>query len=342
MTDNKKKIIIIGAGWYGLYSAILLQNKYDVIILEQHPDMFNNSSYFNQNRLHLGYHYPRNASTRNICVDGYNKFINIFPEMVDTINKNYYIISKDSIIDYESYLSIINSSNHHKIIKNDIFTNIDGDIINTSEKVINSDKAYKYFKERINPIMIKYNYKVENISTNNNKVLINEDVEGDYILDCTYNQLGLDTSSYIYELTISLVYNKKSTCEFDALTCMDGHFFSIYPRNLENNTYTLTHVKYTPLLQSSNPMDIEKYVVNEDIVLETINNMEKDVLLYYKEFKDNFTYDSYFTSYKCKKISGSDSRDISIKHNDNIISVNCGKIVGIFALEKYLTDYFSI
>ena len=73
-----KNIIIIGTGWYGLYTALLLQNKYNVIILEKNSEIFNNSSNYNQNRLHLGYHYPRCSKTRNLCVNSYHKFINKF------------------------------------------------------------------------------------------------------------------------------------------------------------------------------------------------------------------------------------------------------------------------
>lgn len=98
-----KNIIIIGSGWYGLYSALLLQNDYNVIVLEKNNDMFDNSSYYNKNRLHLGYHYPRSFKTRQICIEGYKKFILKFREIVDIIDKNYYCISKDSIIDFETY-----------------------------------------------------------------------------------------------------------------------------------------------------------------------------------------------------------------------------------------------
>jgi L-2-hydroxyglutarate oxidase LhgO len=72
------KIVIIGGGWYGCYSALLLQDKYDVILIEKNDDIFKESSYYNQNRLHLGYHYSRNFNTRNLCKNGFNKFFEIF------------------------------------------------------------------------------------------------------------------------------------------------------------------------------------------------------------------------------------------------------------------------
>ena len=94
------KIIIIGGGWYGCYSALLLQDKYEIILIEKNNDIFNESSYYNQNRLHLGYHYPRNYKTRNLCKNGYNKFLKKFEKLniVNKINNNYYLISNESFI----------------------------------------------------------------------------------------------------------------------------------------------------------------------------------------------------------------------------------------------------
>jgi hypothetical protein len=345
--SNKQKIIIVGAGWYGMHSADVLKNKYDILILEKQSDIFNNSSYYNQNRLHLGYHYPRSYATRKICLEGYNKFMDKYSEIVDDVDNNYYVISYNSIIDYETYLDIFNANKkytHHIIENKGMFEKIDGNIIKTSEKIINSKKAYNYFKNKIDDKIIKFNYKVENIkNNNNNKIIVNDELECDFLLDCTYNQLNLDKTNYSYELTISLIYKKDPNCnDFDALTCMDGDFFSIYPREIENGTYTLTHVKYTPLIKSANMQDISNFILTEDILKETIKNMENEVDKYYKNFLKYFEYQSYFTSYKCKKISGNDNRDITINNANNIISVNCGKITGIFCLEDYLSKYFEV
>ena len=148
---------------------------------------------------------------------------------------------------------------------------------------------------------------------------------------------------YSYELTISLVFKKDSTClDFDALTCMDGDFFSIYPRFIEEGLYTLTNVKYTPLIKSNDLQDITNYILTEDKLKETINNMVSEVEKYYEPFLQHFKYETYFTSYKCKQMSNSDSRDITIHNNNNIISVNCGKITGIFCLDDYLTKHFEL
>ena len=45
---------------------------------------------------------------------------------------------------------------------------------------------------------------------------------------------------------------------------------------------------------------------------------------------------------KTKLLSNSDSRDITIEELEkNVITVNCGKIYGIFEFEKYIKKYID-
>lgn len=56
--------IIIGAGIYGLYSALYCgKNNDKVLVLEKDSGAFKRATYINQARVHMGYHYPRSFST---------------------------------------------------------------------------------------------------------------------------------------------------------------------------------------------------------------------------------------------------------------------------------------
>lgn len=330
-----KNIIIIGSGWYGLYSALLLQDKYNVIILEKNSEIFENSSNYNQNRLHLGYHYPRSYKTRQICLNNYNKFINKFRNMVDFIDNNYYCISKESLIDFETYKQIFNDPVYkHTFVKNNFIKNIDGDIINTQEKIINSVKAKEYFKKNIK-CEIKYNYLVLDIKQINNKVIINNDLTCDILINCTYNQLNLSKKNYIYENTISFIYERINfKDEYDSITIMDGDFFSLFPRDIEKKLYSLTHVKHTPFMKEDEYLKLKNNVDDSEIL--NINKwMVQDVLKYLPNFNNEYKLITHFISYKCKLISNNDTRECVIEQDNNVISVNCGKIIGIFELEEH-------
>ena len=345
-----KNIIIVGAGWYGCHIYRFLTKKYltkiKILILDKNKGIFENSSNFNQNRLHLGYHYPRCSKTRNICKIGYHKFIKEYRELLDFIDNNYYCISKDSFIDYNTYLQIfLNDIDYdHTIVENTYLSNIDGNMINTKEKIINSEKVKQFFLKNIDNNNIKLNYKVDKIENKNNKVIINDEIECDLLIDCTYNQQQLSKKKYVYENTISLLYKRINfTNNFDSLTIMDGPFFSLFPRDITKQLYTLTHVKHTPFLSSTNVNDVLTNNINSTIDVEKIkNNMEIDVKKYYKDFKKDFTYCDYFTSYKCKNVCQNDSRNCNIEKNgNNIITVNCGKIIGIFEFEDYVKKFMK-
>lgn len=56
--------IIIGAGLYGLYSALFCARKGErILVLECDDKAFQRATYINQARVHQGYHYPRSLST---------------------------------------------------------------------------------------------------------------------------------------------------------------------------------------------------------------------------------------------------------------------------------------
>ena len=343
-----KKIIIIGSGWFGCHIASILKEKYNVTIIEKNNNIFDNSSYYNQNRLHLGYHYCRNYNTRKLCKQKYERFLEKYQLLVDDIDKNYYVISNNSILDYQTFINIYNYEKYDfEILENIYLDNIDGNIIDVKEKIINSEKAKSYFKEELKNITQIFNTKVANYTKLDNKIMVeteNKDIyECDILLDCTYNQLGLSKKKYIYENTISLLFEKKKESFLNALTIMDGEFSSLYPRDILNNIYTLTDVENTPLIKSICYKDIENYQITENIILNVKEKMIKKIELYYPDFQDNFQYKGYFLSKKTKMLSFSDSRDITVEEIEkNVLTVNCGKIYGIFDWEDYVINYLQL
>jgi hypothetical protein len=330
----KKDIAIIGGGWYGCYIVEYLLDNYNylnITLIEKNGDIFMGSSNKNQNRLHLGFHYPRCDITQNKCKLNYEKFVNKYNDLVDNIDKNYYIISDKSNVKYNDY---IKKYDNYQLIDNAIFTNIDGKIINTTEKYINFNKAKKYFKNRFqNRVKFIFNYEVISIENKENNIIINNDFIFHKIFNCTYNQIQIE-KDVIYEKCLTLLYKKIDITPFDCLTIMDGNFASIF--NYNDNIYTLTDVKYTPLIKGKFN-EIETY--NNYNLDEKIELFEKNVSLYYPEFKNKFKYYDYYESYKCKNISENDSRDINITIDNNIFNVWCGKISLIFEMNNQINIF---
>jgi len=274
-------IIIVGAGWYGCHIASILQEKFKVLILDKENDLFSKSSYFNQNRLHLGFHYSRDYETRNLCQKYYDKFKDSYPECIEEINNNYYAISNNSIICNKTYLSIFRHEDFDFIYdkNNTIFKNIQGYPIKVEEKVINSEKAKQIFKNKLIKCNCLFNTEVKDIKNIDKKILINDKFSCKILLDCTYNQLNLSIGNYLYEITLSLLYKKNK--DFGAITIVDGDFCSLYPRY--DNIYTLTDVEHTQIAVSNNFNDIKNYTPKKDEIEDKKNKMENKIKFYFKE-----------------------------------------------------------
>lgn len=79
MIVNNVDKIIIGAGFYGLYSALLCGKKgQSVLVIEKEDEAFTRASYANQARIHMGYHYPRSISTAKRSAGYFNRFCEDF------------------------------------------------------------------------------------------------------------------------------------------------------------------------------------------------------------------------------------------------------------------------
>ena len=64
---KQKRIVIIGAGIYGCSAFLKLKDKYECIIIDKNEEILNGATSNNLNRIHYGYHYPRDQKTVDLC-----------------------------------------------------------------------------------------------------------------------------------------------------------------------------------------------------------------------------------------------------------------------------------
>jgi hypothetical protein len=307
------KIAIIGGGWVGCHLANVLKEKNEVVLFEQNQ-IFSGSSFFNQNRLHLGYHYSRSHSTRLLCKNTFDRFYNQYSFLVEDVKKNIYSVPlNDSLIDFNTYLKIFEDYNTHQLISIDCLENIEGSII-VNEKYINPVKAKEFFKEEL-----KYTIEYKKITESNL-----EDIKKQYdlVINASNNSFLPITKNTFFEECIVLLYKKVKATEFDAITFVDGKLMSIYPYNFDENLYSLTDVEFTP--KGNIPLDSIK------------KNMEIKISKYYKNFLNDFQFVSFEKSVKYKIKNLSDTRVPLIERQGNVISCFTGKIQGIYLIEDYI------
>jgi hypothetical protein len=323
------RITIIGGGWLGCHLATKLKNSHIVKIFEK-SDIFNGSSFYNQNRLHKGFHYSRNQKTRKLCYDTFNLFIKDYNHLVDDIPNNYYVIPQNkSLIDFGTFKSIFNYEEIYFKEENlDLLSNIEGSII-VDEKYINPVKTKEYFKSLLKDNLIKKEIKIKDLNVLSK--------ENDLVIDVTNNILK-PTPDHYYELSLTLIYDRLIKDNFGSITMVDGPLFSIYP--YKNTEYTVTDVQYTPMYTSPNIKDIFKYktTINNAIIDNIKSKIEEKILYYYGGFKTHFEYKGYYTSVKVKKLSESADRSPTIIQDGNVVTCVTGKIQGIYTLENYIQN----
>ena len=325
------KICIIGAGWVGCHLAYKLNKYHDVKIFDS-EGIFSGSSFKNQNRLHLGFHYARSSLTRELCLSTFDKFLNDYKSVVTNIKKNIYSIpTYESIIDFQTYLSIFNKEIFsYDTVNVPELNGIDGSI-SVKEKYIDPLKSKMFFEKKL-----KNNIEHCHITEKKLELLKKEN---DLVINCTNNVLNPVRNNYFYELCLILKYKKTKKTSFDALTLVDGELFSIYPFN--KNFYTLSNVKYTPVKKFENYNELLIFKNNFTLNKSHIESFENDVFYFYKDFKKSFKFEDYIISIKTKNKNAASNRNPVILKEDNLVSCYTGKIQGIYYIEKYITDILN-
>jgi hypothetical protein len=326
------KIAIIGGGWVGCHLAKKLISDHDVRIYDKNKNLFEGSSYKNQNRLHLGYHYARNHKTRELCKNTFQKFIEEYEFLISDVNTNLYCVPhKKSLIDYRTFIKIFDDYDHEEFKCDNL--KVEG-CLKTNEKHINFKKAKKYFNE-----LLKDNFIQEEILTDD---IVDLQNEYDLVINCTNNFIRNKTDEdSFYEVTISLLYEKINKTNFDALTLVDGTLFSIYP--YEDNIYTVTDVEYTPMKRFNSVEGVKEYlseIKNSDVLLRK-QKIEDRILFFYPKFSQDFEYRDYFIAVKSKTPNDSDDRSPIITTEKNLINIFTGKIQGVYLIEEFVMNFIN-
>jgi hypothetical protein len=327
--SSNMKISIIGGGWLGCHISSKLKTNHDVTLFDK-AGIFNGSSFYNQNRLHKGFHYSRNQKTRKLCYDTFDLFQYDYKHLVTDIPNNYYVVPLNkSLIDFGTFKTIFE---YDKIPFKEsnlcLLSNIEGSII-VDEKYINPIKSKNYFESNLKDVFVKKEIKIKDLD------ILSK--ENDLVINVTNNILHPIPNHY-YELSLTLIYEKLVENEFGSITMVDGPLFSIYP--YKHKKYTVTDVQYTPMYISENIEDVIKYkdTINFNMIKNIKSKIEEKILFYYGGFKTHFKYEGYYTSIKVKNHSESADRSPLIIKENNIISSVTGKIQGIYVLENYIKN----
>ena len=340
------KVAIIGAGWYGCHLGMMLDAMgCDVNIFEKNSDILQEASGNNQFRLHLGFHYARHNRTRIQSRDGYARFTERYPSLSKPIENNLYVVPKyDSLIDFDTYRLIMFSSGIHfqELRRNEwpeYLKDVDG-VLKVDEHVLLIQKARNHFKQKLGE-RIRLNTKVTSTLQCKDKVDVNGE-PFDFVIDATWGHLTNIDYDCFYEPTLLLYYRYKGEGEYPAITMVDGPLCSIYPTE-EENIYTLSSVKHTPLGKFDTSQEAKNRLqqFTNDELKQKIVEMEAHIKQFVPDFNDKFEYVAPQLNIKTKLLGEHDDRSCYVKTQDRVISVFSGKIDTIFFAAQKVCDYLE-
>jgi hypothetical protein len=256
--------LIIGAGLYGLYSALFCAKQGDTVcVLEREDAPFKRATYVNQSRVHMGYHYPRSISTA-LKSRGY----------FDRFNDDYgfcLYTQFDQVYATSSNFSWTNADQFRKFCKganlrcDDVeptkyFNDgmCDGAFLTTEytyDAQILKDHLIQEIAKYPN-VVIRNSARIKSIEKKDRAFLVSletgETYESGFVLNATYasiNQiqamLGYEAFKIKYELCEIILCKINDELKNTGITVMDGPFFSIMPFG-KTGYHSLTTVTHTP------------------------------------------------------------------------------------------------
>lgn len=366
--------IIIGAGLYGLYSALFCGKRdQKVMVIEYEDEPFKRATYINQARVHMGYHYPRSLSTAIKSAHYFKRFNEDFSFVVHTKFDQIYATSSDfSWTDAEQFRSFCNAASIQcdEVAPNYYFKTgmCDGAFL-TEEYTYDAQILKKFFLDEISKtgnIDMIFTTRIKAIEKQREAFRISmqdgQTYYTDFILNATYasvNQilkhLDYEPFKIKYELCEIIICDINDKLKNTGITVMDGPFFSIMPFG-KTGYHSLTSVTFTPHVTSFdevptftcqlNSQDFcsPKQLANcNDCIAKPKSSWDYMSNLAKKYLKDEYTFHYNYSLFSVKPILKAseidDSRPTVIKYfskNPTFVSVLSGKINTVYDLDEVL------
>jgi len=367
--------IIIGAGLYGLYSALFCGKRGEnVLVLEYDASPFKRATYINQARVHMGYHYPRSISTAVKSRGYFDRFNEDYGFCVnDKFTKVYATSAKLGWTNSEQFKKFCKDADIRcEEISTDTYFKqdmCDGAFL-TTEYTYDAQILKDWFEIEINKlpnIKIVYCARIKEIINDGKHYVFTlengEIYKTGFALNATYagvNQihemLGFPALQIKYELCEIILCRPNEKLSDVGITVMDGPFFSIIPFG-KTGLHSLTSVTFTPHITSyeSVPTFACQFRSGELCSPQNLANCNIcpakpesawDYMshLAKKYLNDEYEFEYIDSLYSMKPILKSseidDSRPTMIRRysdNPRFISVLSGKINTVYELDEELS-----
>ena len=266
----KRDKLIIGAGLYGLYSALYCAKKgQEITVLEIEDAPFKRATYINQARVHMGYHYPRSLSTAMKSAGYFKRFVEDYGFCIhDSFEQIYATSSHFSWTDAEEFRKFCKSADIPCMdipVEQYFQKGLCDGVFLTKEYTYDAHILRDYLVQELagyRNVSIVYEREITKIVKQGAFYEISAVHQGHeevycapFVLNATYasvNQVlrkveGVETTDFglKYELCEIILCQVDERLKNVGLTVMDGPFFSIMPFG-KTGYHSLTSVTFTP------------------------------------------------------------------------------------------------
>ena len=245
-----RDLVVIGGGIFGCAIAEEAANKgLDVLLLEQRNDVLEQATANNQNRLHLGLHYPRDSQTAQQSVEGARLFEIHFSQSVNRNFANFYFIARDGSMTNADQFEAFARSNGLPMerLTTDEFrhTGVDVDAVEAGwlvpEGVIDVNRLRSLLKEKLHRarVEVRTNTTVTQLKQLTNSSWRVESQQGAdlgrHVVLATYDLDSLtprnDQESNFQQVIVPVA---RTSNQQIGVTIMDGDFATVLPRGFSN------------------------------------------------------------------------------------------------------------
>lgn len=365
--------VVIGAGLYGLYSALFLGKQgMKVLVLEADERPFMRATYINQARVHMGYHYPRSLSTAEKSAHYFERFVKEYSFCINREFKKVYAISGQfSMTNGEQFVRFCKTANIpcEEVNPNKFFRKgtCEGAYL-TCEYTYDAHILCRDLLDKIeknNNITVQYSSAVTGLVKLDKtyEVMVDDKVyETPVLINTTYasvNQILNMAKERLYKIKYELceiiLVKAGEMLDDYGITVMDGPFFSVMPFG-KTGLHSLTSVTFTPHATSydllpSFPCQQVEGCLCKDMYLGNCNECPakphtafdymNQLAKKYLRDEYSFTYEKSLFSMKpiLKASELDDSRPTvidTISKEPTFISVLSGKINTVYDLDEVL------
>ena len=369
---KNKEIAVVGGGIFGVLAAIELAKRgYSVTIFEKDCDILLGASYMNQNRLHMGYHYPRSEETAKTSSLHQSAFAKLFQEAIVSDFEHYYCIAKKgSLTTPKEFLSFCDRVGlpYKKEFPKHITLN--KNMVSLSVKV--PEKLYdaRILRKKLNNLIkknrgvhLRLSTEVREVKIASDGLIVTTKIGGktlskkyDAVLNATYANVnriisgtGFEQKEYQYELcempVVRVPWTKRTGCGV-----MDGPFWGILPFGFSDE-YLLYDVEHSVLERS---IGVTPKFKKDPSFYNTSAERQKRFRRYIKKAQQfvpamadcTYLYSLYITRIVLPQHDHDDARPTeTVRHGQGIWSIFSGKIsASIPTAEKIAEEvdaYFS-